>query len=543
MSATATQTTEATRTLRDPQSRLHLLIILVVSCSYEALFTQFGINPLDDSWPIYAIWNMDKGGALFHDVLWVFPPGHLIPAWIGYHLAPPGLVGARIIYAVFAVAVSLGIYVLGRRLMPARFALLAALMTSVAAPDSHLMHLVFGYRYMIFSILGLLAFARYIDTRNRRLLFIAGLWLAGGAFFRLGPQFAAGCGIGVAIMSMHRDPREWLLDWRALGGGVLAVFVPLLVWAAASVGLETLWRELVTRPATMLLLQSLPFPPIEFPEEWNRVDIRKWFVASQFRVIWVLYGGYLAALFIRWLRAFRSREPFGHPLLVAVWLWGLVFFLRSLTRSDEPHLDSVIPPVLLLASHGVYMVVRRVAPLTETGAGKRAWIDRGVILAAVSLWIVLLGVDTYVPHARRGGNVVHAVKGRIEVGQKSQAILTDLIVRRIKLTPPNARILDLTVSPMYHVLADRRGYNAPDIVMPGTFLSPEEEQDFINRVKRNPPALVIWSKKPFDRNPEKAVELTSPKLAAWVKANYTMWGLERKHFLMGRKGTHPPAGW
>lgn len=529
--------------LSDSQSRIHLLIIFVVSCAYEALFTQFGINPLDDSWPIYAIWNMDAGGTLFGDVLWVFPPGHLIPAWIGYHLAPPGLVGARVIYAIFAVAVSLGIYVLGRRLLPARYALLAALMTSVAAPDSHLMHLVFGYRYMIFSILGLLAFAKRIETDNRRWLVIAGLWLAGGAFFRLGPQFAAGCGIGVAIMTMHRNPREWLLDWRALGSGVLMVFVPLLIWAAASVGLETLWRELVTRPATMLLLQSLPFPALEFPDEWNRVKIRKWFVALQFRIIWVVYGGYLIAWGMRWLRAYRARETFGHPLLVAIWLWGLVFFLRSLTRSDEPHLDSVIPPVLLLGSHGVYMLVRRWAPEQTLGESNRGWLDRGVIVAVVASWILLLGVDTYFPHERRGGYVVHSVKDRIEVSQESQALLTDLVVRRMKLTPPNARILDMTVSPLYLVLANRRGYAAPDIVMPGTFLTPEEERDFIDRVKRNPPALVIWPKKPFDRNPEKAVELTSPELAAWVRANYQMWGLERKHFLMGPKGTHPPKGW
>lgn len=529
--------------LSNNQARFHLLLIFVVSCAYESLFPQFGINPLDDSWPIYAVWNMDAGGRLFHDVLWVFPPGHLLPAWIGYHLAPPGLVGARVIYAIFAVAVSLGIYVLGRRLMPPRYALLAALLTSVAAPDSHLMHLVFGYRYMIFSILGLLAFARRIETDNRRWLVIAGLWLAGGAFFRLGPQFAAGCGIGVAIMTLHRNPREWLRDWGALGSGVLMIFIPLLIWATFSVGLETLWRELVTRPATMLVLQSLPFPILEFPDEWNRTKIRKWFVALQFRVIWVLYGGYLIAWFTHWLRAFRARETFAHPLLVAVWLWGLVFFLRSLTRSDEPHLDSVIPPVLLLGTHGVYKLACRASTRFSVLEETRVWIDRTVVVAVVALWIGLLGIDVYFPHARRGGHSVQTVSDRIEVSQESQALLTDLVVRRIKLTPPDARILDLSVSPMYLVLANRRGYAAPDIIMPGIFLSPEEERDFIDRVKRDPPALVIWSKKPFDRDPEKSVEVTSPELAAWVKANYQMWGLERRHYLMGPKGTKPPPGW
>ena len=542
MTAAEPKTTEQSEAATT-QFRLHLLLIFAVSGYYEALFTQFGINPLDDSWPIYAIWNMDAGGSLFRDVLWVFPPGHLIPAWLGYHLAPPGLVLSRAIYAVFAVAACLGVYVLGRRLMPPRYALLAALLSSLAAPDSHLMHLVFGYRYLIFSVLALLAYGRRIDTNDNRWLFVAGLWLGVGAFFRLGPAFAAGCGIGVAIMSMHRNPREWLRDWTALGSGVLAIFVPLLLWAALSVGIDTIWRELVTRPATMLLLQSLPFPPLEFPDSWDRIDIRKWFVSFQFRLIWVLYIGYLLAFILRWVRAARSGTPFQHALLVAVWLWGLVFFLRSLTRSDEPHLDSVIPPVLLLGAHGVYMMVRRLAPEQATGIARRGWIDRSVMVGVIAVWVFLLGVDTYFPHARRGGHPVNVLDGRIEVSQESQAKLTDLVVRRLKLTPPDARILDLSVSPMYLVLANRRGYDAPDIVMPGTFLTPEEERAFMDQVKRNPPALVIASKKPFDRNPEKAVSVTFPELHEWVEANYQMWGLKRKHFLMGPKGSRPPLGW
>lgn len=529
------------------QTRLHLLFVIGLSSWWESLYVHAGVNPLDDSWPIYAVWNLDAGGRLFEDVLWVFPLGHLIPAWIGYHLAPPGLVVARMIYAAFAVALCAGIYLLGRRLMPPRFALLAALLVAIAAPDSHLIHVVYGYRYMIFSVLALLAFSRRIETEDRRWLLIAGLWLGVGAFFRLGPAFAAGCGIGVGVMSMQRDPRLWLRDWTVLATGILVIFVPLLLWAAATVGLETLWRELVARPARMLLLQSLPFPVLDFPQTWNRVRMRQWFVALQFRVIWLLYGGYLVALAWNYFRAIREGKRFAKPLLVAVWVWGGVFFLRSLTRSDEPHLDSVIPPVLLLAVHGLYRTVHSVMDRVDSArAGsddRRNWVERGTMLAAVAAWVVLLTIDTYVPHARRGGYPVHALNDQIEVSQQSQALLTDLVVRRIKLTPPDARILDLTASPLYLVLANRRGYAAPDIVMPGTFLTPEEQLAFFERVQRNPPALVIWPKQHFDRDPAHGLEVTTPKLAAWVRANYEMWGLERRHYLMGPKGRKPYPGW
>ena len=96
---------------------------------------------------------------------------------------------------------------------------------------------------------------------------------------------------------------------------------------------------------------------------------------------------------------------------------------------------------------------------------------------------------------------------------------------------------------MYLLLAERRSYGANDIVMPGTFLTSDEETDFVRRVEADPPALVIWSKRPYDRDPAKAVEVTAPRLAAWVLEHYERWGVVRRHYLMGPRGQQPPPGW
>ena len=53
--------------------------------------------------------------------------------------------------------------------MPPGFALLGALLLAVAAPSSHQGHLLFGYRYLVFSALALLAFAGLgLLLRSRR---------------------------------------------------------------------------------------------------------------------------------------------------------------------------------------------------------------------------------------------------------------------------------------------------------------------------------------------------------------------------------------
>ena len=84
---------------------------------------------------------------------------------------------------------------------------------------------------------------------------------------------------------------------------------------------------------------------------------------------------------------------------------------------------------------------------------------------------------------------------------------------------------------------------ANDIVMPGTFLTPEEEMDLLRRVEADPPALVIWPNHPYDRDPAKSLEHTCPRLARWVLEHYQRWGMVRRHYLMGPRGQAPPSDW
>jgi hypothetical protein len=525
------------------QALLGAGLVFVVAVAYESLFIGHGLNPIDEAWPLWAVHQMKQGGTLYEHVLWVFPPGHLLSAWVAQSIDPPGFRIARTLYAAFAVALSVSCWFLARRLMAPIFALAASLCIALAAPNTHLMHAIFGYRYMVFSILALLAFDRRLTSNERRWLFVTGLLLGVGGFFRLGPAFAAGCGIGFAIMVAHRSPRDWLRDWVWLAAGLGVVFAPLLLWCAATVGLPTLWTEIVTRPATMLVLQSLELPPMEWPDGFDRVDIRVLFVALQFRLIWVLYGLYLVGLAVSYVRARQRGEAFPHALLMAVWLFGGVFFVRSLTRSDELHLDSVIPPVCLLTVHWAYLACQSVGRRFEIEEAARGRAHAAVAALLVASWVFLLGVDLWVPHARRGEHEVVSMREGIEVQQDHQAQLTDRIVRRLRLTDPEARILDLTASPVYKLLADRRGYGANDLVMPGTFLDDAEARDFFERVKKDPPQLVIWPKHPYDKLPARAVERTAPELTAWVQEHYVKWGLVRRHYLMGPRGTWPPEGW
>jgi len=394
----------------------HLLLVLLVSAGWESLFLHHGTNRLDEGWPLYAAMRLHAGGTLYEDVLWVFPPGHVLAAWIGYGLDPPGFVLTRAIYAGFAVLLSGAVYVLGTRLMPAPFALLGALLLAVAAPRTHLMHIVFGYRYLVFAILALLAFGRWLRTGGRAWMLLSGALVGLALVFRLTPAVAVSCGIAAGMLASGRPPRTWVRDGLAFTGGLLLVAGPVVTWFGWSVGFDTLWQEVVVRPLAML--QPLPLPALFVPR-FDRDEIAASFVALAFRLYGLLLAGYCVALVATWVRARRAGERFAHPLLLSVVVFGAVFFVRSQGRSDEPHLDSALPPVCLLLGHLASLAFARFA---ERRPLRRPALARGaVVVASLALWVFVLDIDTFLRAERLGLHPLEVLDGRIRVHSPQHA--------------------------------------------------------------------------------------------------------------------------
>jgi 4-amino-4-deoxy-L-arabinose transferase-like glycosyltransferase len=501
----------------DPVELLwHILLIAGVSAAFESLFLHHGIGWLfDEGWPLYAAMQLHQGGILYGDVFFLFPPGHLLPAWIAYALDPPGVVLARIFYAGFNVSLCVALYLLARRITQPPFALLAALLLAVAAPRSHLAHLLFGYRYLVFSVLALLAFSARLRTGNRAWMVAAGLGAGVALFFRLTPAFAVSCGIGVAVMCTARDWRSWMRDWGAYALGMVAVLVPVLAWFAGGVGSEAVWDQAVMRILPLQSAQEKPIPDAVLPTAWDRQLIYQWFVPVQYWLYPAVYAAYAVVLAWFWIRSVATRRSFDHALLVAIVIWGGIYILRALGRSDEHHLTSALPPACLMLAHALGIAVR---------AGPSRWAVAAPWAAsaiALAVWVLLQGSDLYLDPARRGIHPIRSLAGRVFTKDWSAAKLLDRSVKRIEqLTRPDQTVLDLTHSPLIYVLAKRRGPGFADVVTPGVFADPEDEREFVEHLKRNPPALVLWPKHSFDDMRSRSLEVQTPLLSKWVGENY-----------------------
>jgi 4-amino-4-deoxy-L-arabinose transferase-like glycosyltransferase len=447
--------------------------------------------------------QMHAGGTLYDDVLWVFPPGHVLPAWVGAWLDAPGIEITRMIYGAFSVALVVAMYVLGRRLMPPAFALLGCLLLAVAAPRTHMMHAIYGYRYLVFCVLALLAFDRRLATGDSRWMLAAGFATGLGFFFRYDPASALVVALSIAVVVADRTPRVWLRDALWYAGGGLIVGLPVLVWFGSTVGLGQFFFEAAIHPLAML--QALPVPEIGVPTKVSRAQLVSFFITMEFRLYVLLFLIYLVVLGARLLRAVRERRSFESPLLLAVVIWGGIYFVRSFGRADEPHLDSAIPPVCLLLGHAAHSAYVRWPRMVAQTA---------MVVGGFVLWIFLLGVDMMFDNPFMNMEL----KGQMPVTWSQQKRIDKIR----DWSHPRDPILDLTASPMLQVATGRPGYGYRDVVMPGTFVDPEEEVRFLRLLEASPPALVLWPLKVFDEMSERSIRKTAPQVVKWVLARYEM---------------------
>jgi hypothetical protein len=405
--------------------------------------------------------------------------------------------------------------------MPADFALLAALIVAVAAPRSHFEHLLFGYRYLVWSFVVLLFFQLRLTRDESRWLFLAGFFAGIALFFRLTPAFAVSAAVGVGILAASRSWQRWLRDGLWYSAGLVLVWLPILLWMQGTVGLEKFWIEMVVRPVEMTALQSKPMPPI-LPETLNRNTLSFAFAAIGFRLYPLLYLGFLSVLLFRWGRALSIRQPFKDVFLLTFVVFGAIYFTRSMGRSDLPHLDSAIPPIAVLLAYCASLSTRLAIFRIEAG-NRRTMLSRAALcIFLLAGWAFLNGSDRFIDQqAMMGDSSLRHVGGTIKVRPRSLGMLVDRLTPIIqKHAEPDDTILVMTHAPLFYVLTDRHSPGYFDLIMPGTFRRPEEEQGFLERIQKAPPAVVVWPRRPFDQDETRGLEQTAPVLSAWVSEQY-----------------------
>jgi hypothetical protein len=136
------------------------------------------------------------------------------------------------------------------------------------------------------------------------------------------------------------------------------------------------------------------------------------------------------------------------------------------------------------------------------------------VVVGVALWVAVLGVDMMF---RPPFSALPPDNNPLITWSQQKRV--DKIVAWSK---PGERYLDLTASPMLHVASDRLGYGYRDILMPGTFVTGDEEVRFVDLLEAVPPPLVLWPLRVFDAMPERSIRRFAPRVVKWVLSRYEM---------------------
>jgi hypothetical protein len=143
-------------------------------------------------------------------------------------------------------------------------------------------------------------------------------------------------------------------------------------------------------------------------------------------------------------------------------------------------------------------------------------------VVVLGFWIYVNGADQFLnQEAMMGRTPVRHMADSTKVTARSEAAVFNHLIPIIREhTGPDDRILVMTNRPMIHVLAQRRSPGYFDVIMPGTFRTPEEEESFLERIEADPPALIVWPRQHFDRRRDRGLEATAPRLSKWVIDHY-----------------------
>ena len=221
-------------------------------------------------------------------------------------------------------------------------------------------------------------------------------------------------------------------------------------------------------------------------------------------------------------------------------VWGGVYLLRALGRSDDHHLMSALPPACLVLAHVCWLATRGILatprrPLLRAAAVASA----GALLFAG--WVYAQRVDLYLERSRRGAVPIRVTNGAVSITSRAQASRIDRTVRALKRsTRPQDVVLDQTGGPLLHGLSGRAGPGYLDVVIPGIFLDESEERALLERLRSAPPVAVIWPRVDFDDMSARSIERTAPLVAAWVLAHYEEGVVLDEYAILRRRGGQPP---
>ena len=508
-------------------------LIYIVLAVYFWSFCKYGLNIWDEGGYANGTLRTLNGERALVD----FNPNGYLPGryWYGmlfFKLFGVEIQSLRIGVLLFTPAMVIMIYSMGRKIMPAGFALLAALFM-LSAPSMY-----YNRFYTFFVILNLYCLTNVVEKRNLASLFGLGAAIFLSSFFKFEVTLFSIL-VSLGTLALLFSVKHWRVDFNfspkqaASASPKPGKFYFLLAGVAAILFAVYLGKDGYFTKVFKLVVDAHevwgnPFPEIlPFFALLEKVGAHQMFERILFYLPPFTYGVVAILLFYRLV---IKKETFhiAHLMVLAILLFGACAFGLVIWRAGFDNLLRTLPPFYLLLCYLLYGIREKILSLQKPVGQNGIFMRLPLNLLTVFLpFLFYFEMNTH--HGFYAGSIGAMKLETTRLSLEKMDVYTNpgeakwikKVIDKINLhSKKGDAILALPLNPIFYFLSDRVNPTPYEWILPG-MLEEKKERALVKLLKYRLPKIVIYVDIAIDGKEERRLSRYAPHLYKFLVEHYS----------------------
>ena len=508
-------------------------LIYIALLAYFWSFGEYGLNIWDEGGYANGTLRTLNGEKALVD----FNPNGYLPGryWYGmlfFKLFGVEIQSLRIGVLLFTPAMVIMIYSMGRKIMPAGFALLAALFV-LSAPSMY-----YNRFYTFFVILNLYCLTNVVEKRNLASLFGLGAAIFLSSFFKFEVTLFSIL-VSLGTLALLFSVKHWRVDFNfspkqaASASPKPGKFYFLLAGVAAILFAVYLGKDGYFTKVFKLVVDAHevwgnPFPEIlPFFALLEKVGAHQMFERILFYLPPFTYGVVAILLFYRLV---IKKETFhiAHLMVLAILLFGACAFGLVIWRAGFDNLLRTLPPFYLLLCYLLYGIREKILSLQKPVGQNGIFMRLPLNLLTVFLpFLFYFEMNTH--HGFYAGSIGAMKLETTRLSLEKMDVYTNpgeakwikKVIDKINLhSKKGDAILALPLNPIFYFLSDRVNPTPYEWILPG-MLEEKKERALVKLLKYRLPKIVIYVDIAIDGKEERRLSRYAPHLYKFLVEHYS----------------------
>ena len=508
-------------------------LIYIALLAYFWSFCEYGLNIWDEGGYANGTLRTLNGEKALVD----FNPNGYLPGryWYGmlfFKLFGVEIQSLRIGVLLFTPAMVIMIYSMGRKIMPAGFALLAALFM-LSAPSMY-----YNRFYTFFVILNLYCLTNVVEKRNLASLFGLGAAIFLSSFFKFEVTLFSIL-VSLGTLALLFSVKHWRVDFNfspkqaASASPKPGKFYFLLAGVAAILFAVYLGKDGYFTKVFKLVVDAHevwgnPLPEIlPFFALLEKVGAHQMFERILFYLPPFTYGVVAILLFYRLV---IKKETFhiAHLMVLAILLFGACAFGLVIWRAGFDNLLRTLPPFYLLLCYLLYGLREKILSLQKPVGQNGIFMRLPLNLLTVFLpFLFYFEMNTH--HGFYAGSIGAMKLETTRLSLEKMDVYTNpgeakwikKVIDKINLhSKKGDAILALPLNPIFYFLSDRVNPTPYEWILPG-MLEEKKERALVKLLKYRLPKIVVYVDIAIDGKEERRLSRYAPHLYKFLVEHYS----------------------